>query len=352
MSDSGETSTPEPFKRVTIVDVARVAGVSTATVSKVINDRYGVAPATSARVREVIEELGYVSSLGARSLRSSRTGVLGILVPDFDPFSTEVLKGVSDAGRPAGYELMAYALNRGVRETGWELRSLSQLQGTLIDGAVVCTPTTLRVSRGTAVVVLDPHVGPITMPAVDADNLAGGLAATEHLIRLGHRRIAYLGGRCDLASALHREQGYRQAMTNHGLAVDERLVREGDYTAGPAEAAAAEMVTMDDPPTAFFAANDISALGVLRVLDEAGYRVPEEFSVVGFDNLPESRECEPALTTVEQPLREMGAAAVSMLIDLLDGKDVSAHRRLPVHLVVRDSCSAPRPARPLTVNRK
>lgn len=333
----------ESASRITIGDVAREAGVSTATVSKVINDRYGVSPSTSAKVRDVIDELGYVSSLGARSLRSRRTNVLGILVADFEPFSTEVLKGASRAVHDTGYELMAYAVSRAVEDTtGWERRSLSQLHGTLIDGAVLCTPTTLQVPPGVTVVAVDPHAGPTAMPTVDSDNIGGATLATNHLIELGHERIAFIGGRGDLNSSRDREAGFRAAMAEHGLTVQEQYVRGGDYTSGPAAEAVSELIALAEPPTAFFAANDLSAFGALDAIKAAGHTVPGDFSVIGFDNIPEARTCEPALTTIDQPIQQMGALALTMLIDLLAGKDVQVHQRVPTDLIVRGTCGPPR----------
>lgn len=326
-------------RRVTITDVAQAAGVSTATVSKVINDRYGVADATGAHVRHVIAELGYVSSLGARSLRSRRTNVLGILLADFEPFSTELLKGASRAVRDTGYELLAYSLGRADAESaGWERRSLSQLHGTLIDGAVLCTPTIVDVPAGLAVVAVDPHAGPTALPTVDSDNVAGAIAATEHLIGLGHERIAFIGGRDDLNSSRERERGYRAAMAKAGLAVDDTLVRMGDYTGEPAARAVADLIAEGQPPTAMFAANDLSAIGVLHALQSAGLEVPGDMSVVGFDNIPESSMTSPPLTTVEQSIQQMGGRAMMMLIDVLAGNQVPEHVRLPTKLVVRASC--------------
>lgn len=326
-------------RRVTIADVARVAGVSTATVSKVINDRYGVAASTGAHVRGVIEDLGYVSSLGARSLRSLHTNVLGILVADFEPFSTELLKGASRAVHDTGYELLAYSVGRAGQETaGWERRSLSQLHGTLIDGAILCTPTIVEVPAGVAVVAVDPHTGPTALPTVDSDSFGGAKCATEHLLGLGHRRIAFIGGRDDLNSSRERERGYRAAMQDAGVEVDDALVRFGDYTGEPAAGAVSEMLAEQNPPTAVFAANDLSAMGVLEAAAEADLRVPEDLSIVGFDNIPESALTTPALTTVEQPIQQMGERALTMLIDLLAGRQTEAHVRLPTRLVERGSC--------------
>jgi LacI family transcriptional regulator len=331
----------DPVPRVKMADVARTAGVSVATVSKVVNGRYGVAQSTSSRVQEVIDQLGYEASLGARSLRSHRTNVIGILVAEFEPYSTELLKGASSAVGPTGYELLAYS-GGGVADVGWERRYLSRLSGTLIDGAVIVTPTVVEASAGVPVVAVDPHTGPTGMPTVDSDSFGGAVLATEHLLGLGHRRIGFLGGRVDLESARLREDGFRHAMAEAGLPVDEALVRVGGYRPDTADEPAHELLTHHEPPTAIFAANDLSAIQVMAVAQALGLSVPRDVSVVGFDNVPESALASPPLTTINQPLQLMGAEALRLLVDLIDGRDRPTHVRLPTTLVERASTAPPR----------
>ncbi len=327
--------------RVTIGDVARAAGVSVATVSKVINGRYGVAPETSRHVQEVIGRLGYESSIVARSLRSRRTNVIGILVAEFEPFSTELLKGISEAVDGTGYELLAYSggLRRDDR-VGWEQRYLSRLGGTLIDGAILVTPTTTRAASSIPVVAVDPHRGPSGPPTVDSDNLEGARAATAHLLALGHRRIGFLGGRPDLESARLREQGYREALAEAGVPFDPELVRVGGYRPDLADSPAHELLSLPERPTAIFAANDLSAIRTMEVAAELGLRVPDDVSVVGFDNVPESALTTPPLTTVDQPIHRMGAEALRLVIELVEGTARETHVRLPTTLVVRGTTRA------------
>nr|WP_199720289.1 LacI family DNA-binding transcriptional regulator [Pseudokineococcus lusitanus] len=335
--------------RVTITDVAARAGVSPATVSKVVNGRYGVAPRTIAHVRQVVAELGYETSLVASSLRSRRTGVLGVLVAEFEPYSTEILKGASRAVAGTGYELLAYS--GGTRtdgDEGWERRSLSRLGGTLVDGAVLVTPTVALVTGATPVVAIDPHAGPAAVPTVDADSHRGAVLATEHLLRLGHRRVAFLGGRPGLESSRLREEGFVTTMRAAGVPVAPELLRVGGYRPGPAAEAARAVLALADRPTAVFAANDLSAIAVVEVARELGLAVPADLSVVGFDNIPESALVDPPLTTVEQPLQEMGARAVRRLVGLVDGDAAAGegaawgdHLRLPTALVPRASTAPP-----------
>ena len=322
--------------RVTIRDVAEQAGVSVATVSKVINDRYGVAADTYAKVRAVIAELGYEASIVAQSLRNHRTNVIGILVADIEPFSAELLKGAAKAMAGTGFELVVYSAGgRAGDRVGWEQRYLSRLSGTLVDGAMIVTPTVVDVQYGAPVVAVDPHTGSSTLATVDSDNLRGAELAVEHLLALGHRRIAMVTGRPDLESAARRERGYRDALTTAGLGVDEALLEVGAYEAAESAQAAQRLLALPDPPTAIFAANDTSAIAVIAVAQELGVRVPEDLSVVGFDNVSESALCSPPLTTVEQRIHEMGAQAMAMLVRLIRGEAVEqTHVTLDTRLVV------------------
>lgn len=309
-----------------------------ATVSKVVNGRYGVSKDTVDLVQGVIDELGYVGNLSAASLRSASTNVLGILVADFEPYSAEIIKGAATMTRGTAWELLSHA---GGETHGWERRSIARLGGTLIDGAVVVTPTTSDVNFIVPVVAIDPHYGPNQVPTVDADSYGGSLAAVSHLIELGHTRIAFIGGRSELDSSRLRENGYRDAMAAAGLEVPESYVRESRYDPDVAEAIALEMLALPERPTAIFAANDVTALRVLGAAAMIGLRVPEDLSVVGFDDIPQASLASPHLTTVRQPLGAMGQAAMQMLLDLLAGKERDTHVRMPTELVVRESTAAP-----------
>ncbi|HEY0217392.1 MAG TPA: LacI family DNA-binding transcriptional regulator [Cellulomonas sp.] len=336
-------------RRVTITDVAQEAGVSVATVSKVINRRDGIARGTAAHVQAVVDRLGYEQSIVARSLRSHRTHVIGVLVAEFEPFSTEILKGAGTALAGTDYALLAYT-GGGSGRPGWERRYLTRLSGTLIDGAVLVTPTVVDAAVEVPVVAVDPHAGPGGLPTVDSDNLHGAVLATRHLIGLGHRRIGFLGGRPDLESSRLREAGYRQALAEAGLTVDPALVRVAEYQRGGADTPTAAMLALPAPPTAIFAANDLSAMGILDTARRLGVRVPGDLSVVGFDDIPESAATEPPLTTVRQEIQQLGGAAITLLLRQLDGTDGTehgpSHVRLPTTLVVRGS-TAPAPvARP------
>ncbi len=327
--------------RVTIEDVAARAGVSIATVSRAVNGRYGVSDRTVERVRLVIDELGYESSLIARSLRNQRTNVIGILVSGIEPFSAELLKGAARALQDTGFELIVYSGGMSGQE-GWERRYLSRLGGTLADGIILVTPTVVQLDISHPVVAVDPHVGGFQLPTVVAQNLEGARAAVRHLIDLGHRRIAFLAGRPDLESARLREAGYREALADAGIAYEPDLVRVGGFTEENARVPSRELLTLIDRPSAVFAANDLSAIQVLRTAAELGLSVPVDLSVVGFDNIPESALVDPPLTTVDQSIQAMGQEAVRLLIELIEHPertldDEARHVTLPTQLVVRRS---------------
>ncbi|WP_207769176.1 LacI family DNA-binding transcriptional regulator [Nocardioides currus] len=340
--ESAASASRQASRRVTMQQVAVEAGVSVSTVSKVINGRYGISVATASHVSGVIERLGYETSLVARSLRNQRTNVIGVLVADFEPFSTEVLKGAADAIRGSGFELVAYSAGGRVDEhVGWERRYLSRLMGTLVDGAVLVTPTVTEVDSDGPVVAIDPHTGSTTIPTITAHNLQGARLGVRHLLDLGHTRIAMVTGREDLVSAQLREQGFREALAEAGVAVDESLVVPGAFEAEVAREAAMALLARPGRPTAVFAASDQMALAVIEVAHELGLAVPTDLSVVGFDNIPESALADPPLTTVRQPIRDMGHDAVALLIDLIEGREpADLHRTLGTDLVLRRSTHA------------
>jgi LacI family transcriptional regulator len=328
-------------RRPTIMDVAAAAGVSVATVSKAVNGRYGVAAETVDRVLAVVKDLGYESSLIASSMRSRTTGVIGVLVADFEPFSAEILKGVGQALRDSHFDLLAYSGSHGSAE-GWERRSLSRLSGTLIDGAIIVTPTVVKVGAEVPIVAIDPHTGPADLPTVECDSFGGALQATRYLIELGHSRIGFIAGRTDLRSSIARDAGYRRALADARLPLDPGLIGAGSYRQDAVRVAALEMLGRKARPTAIFAANDISALEIVKVAAELGLDVPHDLSIIGFDDVPEASAASPALTTVRQPMQTLGAEAARMLLSLMRGDSPKVtHLKLPTRLVPRATTAPP-----------
>lgn len=328
---------------VTMNDVARVAGVSNATVSRVVNGHYGVSPKTVAKVRAAIDELGYESSLVATSLRRSQTKVLGFVTHSFESYTVEVLKGVMEALSGTGLDLIVYANSDtyGARSDGWEQRHVTRLAGTLTDGCIIVTPWS-DVKSSAPVVAIDP-VRDSALPSVTADNFAGAVAAVDHLLELGHRRIGFIAGRPSLAAAWAREEGYRQALTRAGIPIDPSLIGRGDFHRETAIAPSRALLGAENRPTAIFAASDGMAMKVLEVAQEMGLDVPGDLSVVGFDNVPEAAFSSPALTTIDQSMHRLGFEAARLLRELVYDNAVGPRQILvPTQLIVRDSTAAPR----------
>ena len=328
--------------RVTIHDVAAAAGVSVSTVSKAVNGRYGVREDTMRRVQRAVRDLGYESNLGARSMRAQRTGVVGVLVADVEPFSAEVLKGVSAALHGTPYDLLAYSGSRETGSDGWERRSLNRLSGSIIDGAILVTPTVLDAQSTIPVVAVDPHAGPADVPTVESDSYSGAREAVQYLIDLGHERIGLVAGRADLRSSAARAAGYRKALTASGLRVDPELIVDGEYDERITRGVARRLLQHPARPTAIFAANDISALAVIDTAIELGLDVPADLSVIGFDDVPEASRGMTGLTTVRQQMHRIGSEAARMLVALMAGQEPrSTHVRFQTRLIARSTTARP-----------
>jgi LacI family transcriptional regulator len=338
-----------PHRPLTMAQIAAAASVSIPTVSKVINQRADVAPATRQRVERVMAEYGYVINRAARSLRKGKSGQIDFLVgPEFNSYyAFEILRGVEEALLSTEVQVvLASAHVHQQRERQWRQR----LADSATDGAIVVLADRrsilLQVLHRYQIpfVVVDPlgELGPDDL-SVSATNWAGGKAATEYLLSLGHRRIAALLGSPALPSTRDRLNGYRVALQESGVSIDPELIRYGDFHMERAYQEMGHLLALPEPPTAVFAGNDEQCLGVYRVLHERGISVPDAMSVVGFDNMAYAEWVTPALTTVRQPLLEMGRVATKMLLRLIAGEPVDAVRvELATPLIKRASCGSPR----------
>jgi LacI family transcriptional regulator len=333
-------------KRQTIRDIAELAGVSIATVSRVLNGRPDVAPQTRDAVLEVVRTHGFSTNRSASSLPRGRTGLVGVTIPIVQaPYFAFILAGAAEALYEADL--------RGVlcptqHEHDREVDLLGRLMHGTTDGALLMlpseTPDELRALRnfGYPFVVVDARA-PLEdgIPAVTAANASGAKQATEHLLALGHRRIGVITGPRSWNASEERLIGHHAALAGAGEMPDSRLELEGDFEHASGFAAASRLLALSDPPTAIFAFNDDMAVGALRAARERGLRVPDELSVVGFDDSEQAPIVTPALTTVRQPLAEMGRMAVSLLTRLLEGQRLEALRvELATRLVVRGSAAA------------
>jgi LacI family transcriptional regulator len=329
-------------RTVTIQDVAKSAGVSVSTVSRVLNGRLDVALETQDRIRSVIHDLGYTTNLAARSMRSFKKNMVGLIMPDIAyPFAIEVMKGVNRAIAESEFDLLVYTTGD-VRKSGralHEQKYVSLLNNSITDGVIIVAPVTGEFVTDAPIVSIDPHMSDPQYAAVHATNYEGAMEATNYLIGLGHKRIGFISGRAELESSNRRLMGYRDALKKAGLPIDERLIASGDYTTETGVTCARELLSLGKPPTAIFASNDQMAMGVFQVAHEQGLRIPEDLSVVGFDNIMESSYM--GLTTVDQFISEMGFMATQMLIKLINGVPLESQTyQMQTRLVVRTSCRA------------
>ncbi|MGD0440752.1 MAG: LacI family DNA-binding transcriptional regulator [Acidimicrobiales bacterium] len=334
-------------ERLTIREIAETAGVSAMTVSRVLNKRPDVAPATRERIEQIVAESGFVRSRAARAMRKGRHGLIDLVVLSLDsPYILEIIRGVEEALEPTGLRLVVSATHgEDQRERQW----LAKIADGWTDGAILVLAQgqservqSLRRRRTPFVVVdhegeLGPHV-----PSVGATNWAGARSATEYLLSLGHRRIAFIGGSPTLGCAQERASGYREAMQSAGVEPDPQLIRPGTFRHESGYEQTMALLDMASPPTAIFAGNDTMAFGCYSALRARGVRVPDAMSVVGFDDVLVAPLVIPPLTTVRQPLVDMGRFAVSMLLRQIEGMPLDALRvELATSLVVRESCARP-----------
>jgi len=327
---------------ITIRDVAARAGVSSTTVSHVINRTRPVSADLRARVEQAMAELGFQPNALARSLRRKRTHTLGMIVPDSaNPFFAEVGRGIEDTSFAAGYSVI---LGNSDGDPARELLYMDLLIQKQVDG-VLLAPTGSRTElavtlqmRKIPTVVIDRDIPGASADRVHIDNAAGGYLATRHLIELGHRRIGYIGGPADRGPVPDRSAGYRQALREAGLPLDEALVVDGNFQDSGGYSGGRTLLALRQRPSAIFAGNDLMAIGVLAAAHEEGVPVPQELSVIGFDDIHLARYINPALTTVAQPKYELGVIAAQLLLARLGQTDLPPQRRLlQAHLVVRQS---------------
>lgn len=334
--------------RVTIAQVAEEAGVSAMTVSNVLNGRPGASEETRRRVLDAAERLGYQPNLAARNLKGSRTGLIGVMTLDLtEQYGLEIVRGIADELASDEREML---INATYQDAARERDRVEFLARGLVDGVLMVAPVleddTMRVVRRKKLpcVVIDPRRIDVPLPRVTVDNYGGARQGTQHLLDLGHTRIAYVRGNSDLESSAIRYQGFHDALRLAGVDVDEHLVAESDFTYTQGFRVASALIA-EHRPTALVAGADLIALGAVDAARALGLRVPDEFSVVGFDDLPQAAQTFPALTTVRQPLHDMGQLAARMLLSLIDERPLlMSNMQMPVELVVRGTTAAPVPA--------
>jgi LacI family transcriptional regulator len=336
----------QSVQRMTIRQIADLAGVSIATVSRVLNGRDDVAPETRDLVRQIIREQGYTANRSARGLSAGRTGLIGILVPMvFPAYFAGILAGAAEALTERDLPI---ALSPTGGEHDREVSVIDRLHG-LTDGALIILPEESGEelerlqNNGYRFVVIDPLM-PLAerIPSVSAAHTSGADQAMQHLLELGHRRIAHIAGPRGWVATEDRRRGYNAALAAAGILPDPALTVETTPEISHGQDAAGHLLNLPDPPTAILCFNDNNAIGAIQAARARGLRVPEDLSVVGFDDVESATVVTPKLTTVRQPLAEMGRTGVSLLMRLLDGERFETlHVELATRLVVRESTAPP-----------
>jgi LacI family transcriptional regulator, galactose operon repressor len=351
--NQADISHPSESRRVTLKQVAERAGVSAAAASAALTGRRGttrVSAETAAIIRHTARELGYQSYALARGLAPRQTGGLALALPyaaafwDGNPFNQAVIHGATEAAARLGFDLLL----KTCRNHGWQEWDAASVMDAGADGVVIVAPGTdqplLRAVAAAGypavAAVCDPDDCPIS--CVNAADFEGARAAVTYLIRLGHRRIGCLTGPPELGPTRPRLEGYRQALMSVGLAVSERFITRTTPEERGGFRAAVELLSRRPRPTALVAFNDLAARGVIDAAHQMGLRVPEQLSVVGFDDAEFAASLHPALTTVRYPSREIGAQAIECLVRLVQNGTLSPQSLIvPTQLVVRDSCAPP-----------
>jgi len=339
---------------VTIRDVAKLAGTSVSAVSAVLNNTAGrhirVSEATRQRILQAAQQLGYAPNPLARSLVTGRTGVLGLVFPysrafiDRNPFSDQIMSGVFEEVVNEGYNLMLHT----AVGNDWNAADEKMLIDPRVDGLILVLPNPNSSVIARCEQVRFPAVAVVyatenrQVCTINADDLHGGYLATRHLIELGHTRIAHLAGDPKVSTAEPRLQGYLKALREANLPVQTEWIIQAGFDWKDGYAATRKLLQLPERPTAIFAANDLCAEGAIRALREEDMPVPEEMSVVGYDDTWFATMTNPPLTSVHMPIYEMGKLAAEVLIALVEGRDVQQRQfTLPVHLTIRQSTAPP-----------
>ncbi len=332
----------------TVYDVGRLAGVSRSTVSRVLNNKGGVDPQTAAEVWKAIKQLNYQPNISARALVRQKTDAIGVMLAAvFNPFYEQIIVGIEATANAAGLSVAFY--NSYDDLAGHRSVIAGALDGSRVDGLIIVgshladKSTLLEMAhRGLAFSLIERNFTDPSIPCVSSDNKNGARLAVEHLLGLGHRRIGFITGNLHYQTAIERLEGYKETLIQHGAAVEDELIAFGDYTHKSGYEAMKHLLALPRRPAAVFASNDMMAIGAIRAIGEAGLTVPDDVAIVGYDDINLASMIHPQLTTIRQPLYEMGALAAEGLIGRLRlGNRAEPFKRLlPVSLVVRRSCGA------------
>ena len=325
----------------TITDVARELGVSISTVSRALTRPQLLRPETRARVLAAVEQLNYRPNLLARGLKSGRAGAILLVVPNLSPFFMEIFAGAEEAAHEAGFSVL---LGHSAEDPAREIACFDQVASGRADGIISAAVPSIYASGKRPLpplVMVMERCPERTVPLIRVDDDTGAMRATEHLIGLGHRRIAHICGNKKAQSSARRLEGYRRALDQAGLRAQPEWIHPGDYSVQSGMDAVRRLMLLKHPPTAIFCANDEMAYGAIHALHLLGLRVPQDISIAGCDDQNMAAYSSPPLTTLHIPRHDLGRRAALELIDKLQGRDVAHEVLLPTRLVVRESTAAP-----------
>ncbi len=323
-------------------DVAKQAGVSVATVSRVLNGSAHVTESARRNVLRVVKELNYQPNRVAQRLRAGRSHVIGLIISDIqNPFFTSVVRGIEDVAYQHSYSLVLCNSDEDIQKEQLYIDVLSseRVAGVIImpTGIDCCAPLRMPV------VMMDRVVTGLATDTVDVDNVAGAYAATQHLIQLGHTRIGLVGAPPNISVGIERQRGYVNALGDHGIRTGDALIRTGNFKENGGYQATHALLDLEPRPTALFVANNLMTLGALNAIHERGLKIPDDISIVSFDDMPWAHLLQPPLTAIVQPTYELGQRAAELLLGRLkDRTKPVAHEQLPTRLIVRGSTSVPR----------
>ena len=331
----------------TMKDVAQLAGVSTATVSRALMNPEKVSSTTRKRVESAVLEAGYSPNSLARNLRRNESKTIVAIVPDIcDSYFTEIIRGIEDVAVENGYlVLLGDSGQQKKRESSLvNLVFTKQADGMLLLGTHLPFDVSKPEQKNLPPLVMACEFAPeLELPTVHIDNLTSSFEAVNYLTQMGHSKIAQISGPDDAALCQFRNQGYQQALRRAGITMNPTYKEMGDFTFESGQKAVTKLLSLPEPPTAVFCHNDAMAIGAIKGAKAAGLKVPQDLSVVGFDDIQFAEFCDPPLTTITQPRYEIGRQAMLMLLEILKGRDVHAGSRLlETHLKIRESAAPPR----------
>lgn len=331
------------MKTTTIRDVAKAAGVHPSTVSRVINGNTNISQDTVNKVLTVIKELNYVPNALARGLKTNKLHTFGMLIPDIaNPFFAGLARGVENAANEHGYNVILCNTDYSLEKEITYLRLLEErrVEGLILANAKFQYKSIIELEkRRLPYMLLSRNIKGLQKNSISIDNIAGGFLATQYLIRLGHKKIGHIAGPYNTNATMDRIKGYKKALQYYGISFDKQYLSRGDFKSRGGYHIMNNYLKFDDPPTAIFTANDLLAVGVLEAIKEKGYDVPHDFSIVGFDDIQLASHLSPPLTTIRQPMLDMGYLAIIKLLERIEKQISHENIFLKPELIERKSCS-------------